>query len=68
MAIYTVSLSYSHTVSLSYLYTVSLSYLYTISLSYSHFHKLPDLTIKVNNFDDFNKTKQSFMKLTMHIT
>ena len=32
------------------------------------FCKLPDITIKVNCFDDFNKGAHSFIKLTVHIT
>ena len=30
-------------------------------------HKLPDITIKVNFFDDFNKRIQYFIKPTAHI-
>ena len=44
--------------------------LYTITQDYrySHFGKLPNLPIKVNDLDDFNKSALSFIESTAHIT
>lgn len=39
----------------------------TVTQGYSHFRKLPDATIKINHFDDFNVSTRSFSKPTAQI-
>lgn len=41
---------------------------YSVTQDYSHFRILPNLKIKLNSFEDFNKSARSFIKPAAHIT
>ena len=48
-------------------FSKSSSAVYTMTSGYSHICKLPNIMIKANSFNDFNKHLQSFIKRIAHV-